>query len=152
MVNSGHVYLKGNSTFSWIENQWQNPGVNWSLPGGQSTKRAYSHSIFGSAPANVFKSYRQWAVAVQQIVGHHEGEGSRNSKVCDKADEQRGYNADRNGPLGILHLLTWDVGGEQAGLKSVTLLQQVLNFNRLWFFWVTTNFLKNLKDDEYMHF
>lgn len=74
-----------------------------SLPGRQSTKRAYSYSIFGPWPAHIFKSYRQRAVAVQQVVWHHESEGSRHTEVGYEADEQRGYNADRNGSLGVLY-------------------------------------------------
>lgn len=76
------------------------------LPRRQSTKRAHSYSVFGSPPADVVKSHRQWAVAVQQIVRHHEGEGGGNAKVRHEADEQRGHDADRDGSLGILHLLT----------------------------------------------
>lgn len=88
------------------------------LPSRQSTKRAYSYSIFGSSPANVFKSCRHRAVAVQQVVWHHEGERSRNRKVRYKADEQRGNDADRDGSLGIFDLFTWDVDGEQTQLKG----------------------------------
>lgn len=79
------------------------------LPGRQSTKRTHSYSVFGSSPAHIVKSYRQRAVAVQKVVWHHEGEGSRNTKVGDEANEQRGHDANRNGSLWVFHFLTCDV-------------------------------------------
>lgn len=92
------------------------------LPRRQSTKRAYSYSVFGSSPANVVKSHRQRAVAVQQVVRHHEGKGGGHAKVRHKADEQRGHDADRDGSLGILHLFTWGVGQWMGTVKGQTSL------------------------------
>lgn len=76
------------------------------LPCGQSAQRANSHGVLGSSPAHILKGDRQRAVAVQQVVRHHEGEGGRNTKIRHKADEQRGHDADGDGSLGVLHLLT----------------------------------------------
>lgn len=86
------------------------------LPGRQSTKRTHSYSVFGSSPAHMVKSYRQRAVAVQKIVRHHEGEGSRNTEVGYEANEQRGHDANRNGSLWVFHFLTCDV--EQKLFRS----------------------------------
>lgn len=58
------------------------------LPCRQSAKRAYSYGIFRAPPAHIIKSCRQRAVAVQQVVWHHEGESTRNAEVDHKADEQ----------------------------------------------------------------
>lgn len=83
------------------------------LPCRQSTQRTHSYSILGSAPAHVVEGYRQRAVAVQQVVRHHEGEGGRDAEVSNEADEQRGDDADRDGSLGVLHLLTYCTRGRR---------------------------------------
>ena len=75
------------------------------LPGGQSAQGAHGHRVGGALPAHVLEGGGQWAVAVQQVVGHHQGERRGHAEVRHKADEQRGHDADGDGPLGVLHLL-----------------------------------------------
>lgn len=76
------------------------------LPGGESTQRTYSHRVGGALPAYILKGHRQRAVLVQHVIGHHHGQSSRHAKVGHEADEERGDDADGDGPLRILHLLT----------------------------------------------
>lgn len=57
------------------------------LPGGQSAERTYGDYVFGRAPADVLKGHGQGAFFVKQVVGHHQGEGSRHGKVCHETDE-----------------------------------------------------------------
>lgn len=90
-----------------------------SSPGRQSTEGAHGNSVFGSSPADIFESRRHGAVAVQQVVRHHEGEGGGHPEVGHEAYEQRGYDANGDGSLGILHLFTYGTDGEKAGLKGV---------------------------------
>lgn len=92
---------------------WQrSAGVCNDLPCGKGTERAYSYGVLGSSPANISKSYRQRAFAVQQVIRHHEGERSWNAEIRYEADEQRGDDADGDGPLGVLHFFTWCVKTE----------------------------------------
>lgn len=57
------------------------------LPGGQSAERTHGYYIFGRAPADVLKGHGQGAFFVQQVVRHHQGEGSRHGKVRHETDE-----------------------------------------------------------------
>ena len=115
----------------------------WScLPGRQGAQRAHSHGVLGSSPAHVVESYGQRAVAVQQVVRHHEGEGGRDAKVRHEADEQRGHDADGDGSLGVLHLFTWGGDGEQTQLNEAertTLL--IYDLARCSYFWHQELFL-----------
>lgn len=66
-----------------------------------------------TAPANVFKSCWEWAHGVQEVVGHHQGEGSRHTKVREEADEKGEDNAYGDGSLWLSHFFPW---GGQAQL------------------------------------
>ena len=76
------------------------------LPGGEGTQRPYGHRIGGTVPADVCEGQRQRAVLVQQVVGHHHGEGGRHPEVGQETDEQGGHDTDGDGPLWVLHLLS----------------------------------------------
>lgn len=77
------------------------------LPGGEGTQWSDCHCVRSSIPAHVFKGHRQRTVFIQHVIGHHHGKSSRHTEIGHEADEQRGHNADRNGPLWVLHLLSY---------------------------------------------
>ena len=96
------------------------------LPGGQGAQRADGHGVRGSLPAHVLKGHGQRAVFVQQVVRHHHGERSGHAEVRHEADEERGHDPDGDGPLGVLHLLSYgeetqpgDVRGSSSSCEMV---------------------------------
>lgn len=76
------------------------------LPGGQGTQRSHRHNIFGRTPTDIFKGHGQGTLFIQHVIGHHQGEGSRDSKVGQKADQKWGYDAHRDRLLRVFHFLT----------------------------------------------
>lgn len=81
-------------------------------PGDEGTQGPYSHSVLCAAPANIVKSHWEGAGGVQEVVGHHQGEGSRHSKVCQEADEEGKDDADGDGSLWVPHFFPWGGQGE----------------------------------------
>ena len=79
--------------------------IDGPLPGGQGTQGPYGHQVLCGAPAHVLEGHGQRALFVQQVVGHHEGEGGRHPEVRQEADGQRHHDADGDGLLGVPHLL-----------------------------------------------
>ena len=73
------------------------------MPVGQpKTGRSWWRDLTSSrVPSDLEKSLRQEAVRVNQVVGHHEGEGRRDTKTHQKADEEGHHDSQGHGPLRI---------------------------------------------------
>ncbi len=104
--------MQGRFTLDWavvsVETipDWKD---HWCLPGGQGAEGANRHSIRGSFPADILKGHGKRAVLIQHVIRHHHGESGRYTKVRYKTDKQGGDDADGNGSLGVLHLLTCNI-------------------------------------------
>lgn len=84
------------------------------LPCRQGTQGANGHRVRRSLPAHVLERHRERTVLVQHVVRHHHSEGGGDAKVCHETNEERRYDPKRNGPLGILHFLSWgETNGER---------------------------------------
>ena len=82
--------------------------VPLSAPGGQGAQRAHGHGILGRRPADVLKGHRKWALDADHVVGHQQGQRRRHAKVRQEADEEGRHDAQRDGLLGVLDLLSWE--------------------------------------------
>ena len=75
-------------------------------PGGEGTEGAHSHDVAGRVPVHITEGLWQWALSVQQVVGHHKGESRRHPEVGKETDEQRSHDTDGDGTHRVLGLFT----------------------------------------------
>lgn len=81
-------------------------GMSRLLPGGEGTEGADGDGVGGTAPLHVGEGHGQRAVLVQQVVGHHHGQGRRHAEIRQETDEKGRHDANGDGTLGVLDLLT----------------------------------------------
>lgn len=104
-----------------------------SSPGGQSTERTDSHDVSSRTPADKAEGLGQRTLSVQLVVRHHHGESGRHAEVGEKADEQRGHDANRYGAHGVLCLFAWAQRGTQSKRKMSGI--PLVRLNNPWTSW-----------------